>query len=659
MIKEWMVNPAHQEAGTLARQLALEPLVAQMLVHRGITTAADAEAFLHPEAQPWHDPLAMQDMDKAVARIRQAIDGQERIVVYGDYDVDGITSTTLMLRNLRALGAQVDYYIPDRSEGYGFNAPALARLATEYDLLVSVDCGIGSTTLVADLAGQLDFVITDHHLPGAELPPACAVVNPHRADDDYPFAELCGCGVAFKLCQALWRELRGVDYAGDLELVALGTVADVVPLKGENRKIVKMGLNCMQDTPILGLQALLQVTKLNDQAKPVTSGHIGFVLGPRLNSAGRMASARLGVQLLMSESLADALPLAEQLNELNAQRQAVEQDILARAEAQVAGQDMDAVPAIVVAGEDWHAGVIGIVGSRLVEEFYRPAIVCAIQPDGTCKGSCRSIEGLNMYEALSACKDDLIQFGGHAQAAGLSLRAENLDQFRADFAAYVRAHVTAEELVPHVAIEAELAPEDVTEQLIESIGQLAPFGAGNPEPAFGVRDIRGWGARAIGKQGEHLRFNVGTQDNRMAVLYWRHGELASAANNELLDIVYQPEINEYQGRRSIQLMASAVEPARGERVAPSRDLLAGIYRLLAQLQRQEGGIRYTDAALAQQYTQRYGHISLYTLQLGLQIFTELGLLTGTGETRQLPVAPEHRELTDSPTYRHYQQHLGE
>ena len=653
MIKEWKIKPPVKAAEQLARALRLSPLVAQMLARRGITTAEAAEAFLHPEAQPFHDPMALQDMAQAVARIGQAIEAGERIVIYGDYDVDGITSTTLMLRNLRALGAQVDYYIPDRSEGYGFNEAALQQLAAQYDLLVSVDCGIGSTALVAELAGQLDFVITDHHLPGATLPPAVAVVNPHRAGERYPFQELCGCGVAFKLCQALWRKLKGVDYQGDLELVALGTVADVVPLLDENRKIVKMGLAQMHDTSIAGLQALLQVTKLDDKSKELNSGHIGFVLGPRLNSAGRMASARLGVELLMSKTLEAALPLAQQLNELNTQRQTMEQDILVKAEAQLAAQDTLALPAVIVAGEGWHQGVIGIVGSRLVEEYYRPTIVCTIQPDGTCKGSCRSIPGLNMYEALQACQDDLIQFGGHAQAAGLSLRAENLAQFRTDFAAYVQAHVTQADFVPQVDIEAELAPEEVTEDLVTSLAELAPFGEGNPEPAFGMRSVRGWGARAIGKQGEHLLFNVGSQEQRLAVLYWRHGELVNAANNELLDIVYEPAINEYMGRRSVQLMASAVEPAQSERVAPTRDILVQIYRLLVQLQRQEGGIQHSDDALAQLFSQCLGHISLYTMQLGLQIFTELGLLTGTGTTRQLPPATEHLDLAASPTYRHY------
>ncbi|MCI7329897.1 MAG: single-stranded-DNA-specific exonuclease RecJ [Selenomonadaceae bacterium] len=656
MRKEWRVEPQAAEAAALAQAVGVSPLVANMLVQRGVRTAAEAQAFLHPETQPFHDALLLPDMAKAVARIAAAIQGGERIVIYGDYDVDGITATTLMLRNLHALGAQADYYIPDRSEGYGFNEKALKELAADYDLLVSVDCGIASVELVDAVKDKMDFVITDHHLPGETLPPAVAVVNPHRADSGYPCADLCGCGVAFKLCQALWREMRGQDYAGELELVALGTVADVVPLQGENRKIVSMGLKALRQTELPGLQALLQVCKLEGADQPLHSSDIGFRLGPRLNSAGRMRSARLGVELLMSETLEEALPLAEQLNELNAKRQEVEQDICAQAEAQLATEDVDALSAIVVAGEDWHPGVIGIVGSRLVEQYYKPVIVCSIRKDGTCKGSCRSIEGLHMYEALRACKDDLLQFGGHAQAAGLSLQVDKLDDLRRDFCAYAKEHLKPEDYVPRVRIEAELAPEDITEELIGEVALLEPFGEGNPQPAFGVRQIQGWGARAIGKGGEHLRFNVGSQSGRIAVLFWRHSELVSTVNNEALDIVYEPQINEWNGQRSIQLMAQSVEPAQSERIFPTREILAGIYRMLSQLQHQTGAIGYTAGELATMHSQRYGHISTYTLELGLRIFLELGLLQPGQEGKGwfLPPATKRMNLMDSPTYhRHF------
>ena len=660
MLKEWKVYKKEPDAEKLAQAAGITPVVANLLLHRGIRTAEEAKAFLHPEQMPFHDPFAMKDMDKAVSRIRTAIEAGEHIVVYGDYDVDGITSTTLMLRSLRALGANVDYYIPDRSEGYGFNAPALEKLAADHDLLLSVDCGIASADLVARVKDKMDFVITDHHLPGKELPPAIAVVNPHREDDAYPFKELCGCGVAFKLCQALWKDMKGESFERDIELVALGTVADVVLLRDENRKIVKQGLAVMKQTRIPGLQALLKVLELDKPDKKITSGTIGFQIGPRLNSAGRMESARIGVELLMSPTVKEGIPLAEHLNELNSKRQAVEQDILARAEEQLASDLSGApedMPAIVVAGKDWNPGVIGIVGSRLVEKYYKPTIVCCIQEDGTCKGSCRSIEGLNMFEALTSCKDDLIQFGGHAMAAGLSLRAENIDKLREDFGAYAKSHLSKEDYVPKIDIEAEIPPEEVTEAIVNELDALEPYGEGNQKPLFGVRDVRAWGARAIGKESQHLMFNIGTQEHRIHSVCWNRADLVNAVNNEVLDIVYVPEINEWNGYRNIEIFVNSLDPAQGERQIPSRDTLANIYRQLHQLQHQEGSIRYTDADLATMFSQRYQHISLYTMGMGLRVFEELGLLVETEEGhRSLPPTQQHMDLMASPTYRRCHEH---
>ncbi|MDY2685057.1 MAG: single-stranded-DNA-specific exonuclease RecJ [Selenomonadaceae bacterium] len=654
--KKWKILEPVDGLARLAEELGTSAFLASLLCHRGIRTREQADLFLHPEKLAWHDPFLLADMDAAVARIRQAIERGEHIVIYGDYDVDGITSTTLMLRNLRALGADVSYYLPERSEGYGFNEKALQRLAASYDLLLSVDCGITSCDLVEAYKDQMDFVLTDHHLPGAALPPALAVVNPHREDDRYPCKDLCGCGVAFKLCQALWQNLEGIEGASsDLELVALATVADVVPLQDENRKIVKLGLAQMMETELPGIRALIKVSGLSDKA--LTSESIGFGLAPRLNAAGRMASPKLGVELLMAKSMEEAEPLAEQLNALNAERKSIESQILDEAEERLAaqtapGERVEDLPALVVAGKGWNPGVIGIVGSRLVEKYYRPAIVCSIQENGVAKGSCRSIEGLSMYEALSACQGKLVQFGGHAQAAGLSVEASKIPAFREAFCSYARQHLSDEDYIPIISVEAEWPPERLTEEQVEDIARLEPYGMGNPRPVFGVRNARGWGARAIGRDNTHLRFNVGAKDRPVAALYWRHGDLAGAVEREALDLLYEPQIHEWNGQKSIQIVLEDMAPARAERVHPTREILANVYRILASVCSEKKEILLSSMELTERYNQRYNQLSLFTMQESLRIFEELGFLEmEPGAGRRMVPPAQKMDLMASPTYR--------
>ena len=410
MYKKWKLYEPVPELAAFARKIGRDTTVAALLWHRGIRTREEAQLFLHPEQLPFCDPFQMRDMDKAVARIMRALEQGEHITVYGDYDVDGMTATSLLTRTLRKVGARVDFYIPDRmTEGYGLNRKALEAIAEHSDLLITVDCGIASVADVAAVQGasHLDIIITDHHLPGSALPPACAVLNPHRADCPYPDKDLAGVGVAFKLCQALDAKRRGAEWDGqsvfldDLELVALGTVADIVPLRGENRRIVKQGMARMEATSLPGIAALVEVAGLKD--KKITAGHLGFLLAPRLNAAGRIESARTGVALLTAEDRQTADKLALELDMLNTERREIEHKICETAEEELSGLDMAAEKAIVVAGKGWNPGVIGIAASRLVDKFYKPTIVLSIQEDGVCRGSCRSIEGLNMYEALSAC----------------------------------------------------------------------------------------------------------------------------------------------------------------------------------------------------------------------------------------------------------------
>ena len=658
MLKEWIVCAETAEGAALARELGTAPIIGQILWNRGLQTAEAARAFLHPEDEPYCDPFLMMDMERAAHRILEAIHAGEQIVVYGDYDVDGMTSTTLLMKNIRALGGMVSYYIPNRfTEGYGLNGAALRQIAAEgCGLLVTVDCGISSADVVAQMDGAMDIIITDHHLPGAVLPPAYAVINPHRADCPYPFKELAGVGVAFKLVQALWQLEEERLYADDLDIVALGTVADLVPLVGENRKLVQAGLLRMTERPSPGIAALVRVSGC--EGKAINTGIVGFQLAPRLNAAGRIETARRGVELLTAEDAHAADRIAAELNALNTERRDLEQDILTEAESMLGGFTPD-VPAIVVAGEDWNVGVIGIVASRLVEKYYRPSIVLTRQGD-VYKGSCRSIAGLHMYDALAACRDTLIQFGGHAMAAGLTLECNRLEDFRCAFANYVSTHLRYEDFTPKISIEALVAPADWTIPMVEEIALLEPYGMGNPRPIFGVRDVRPRTATAIGADGKHLRMEVGTREKRVAALYWNYGELAELVTEEASDLAYTPSINEWQGMRSVQCMVDSVMPAAHERIFPDRGILKAVYAFLRELGGADGHIPYSTVALTRRFSRKMGHISRYTMDCALCIFRELGLLVPREQGGWHFIPPEGRlELMDAPTFRRHEERKGD
>ncbi len=654
MRKKWNVYVGDEEKiREFSREIPISEEVASILWHRGICTKEAAMAFLDPECrQVFHDPFLMKDMDKAVMRISSAVESGEKITVYGDYDVDGITATVLLMRSLQRLGARVDYYIPDRqAEGYGFHEPALRKLAAEgTKLLVSVDCGITSVEDVAAIHEELDIVITDHHLPGKELPKAIAIVNPHREDCRYPDKDLAGVGVAFKLCQALWKSMEGVSFAEDTELVALGTIADIVPLLGENRKLVKMGLKAIAETKFPGLQALIEVSGL--QGREIGSGQIGFTLAPRLNAAGRIGSALEGVKLLLTEDRDEADGIAAMLNEQNLQRQQIEREILELAEEELKRMDLEKMHAIVLDGEEWHQGVIGIVASRLVDRYYLPVIIISRQ-GGIGKGSCRSIKGLHMYEALCACKEHLLKFGGHSQAAGLTLMTENIEGFRKAFDAYVAGLLTEDDYIPAIELESELSPGDIRMQLVEDIAKLEPYGMGNPKPLFGSRNVRGIHARPIGRDGKHLAFDMENPEHTVSALYWNKGSYADIVNGESLDIVYAPQINEWQGRRYIEILLQEMEPAASERIFPDRSLLIKIYTFLKELNTVRGKIPFDACALTVAFSKRFGHISLYSMKSGLRVFQELGLLHGDLEEKRyiLPVPKGKMDLMESPSYR--------
>ncbi len=646
MRKQWLVVGNREEGDAqYAAQLGISPFLAGILRRRNICDVELAKAFLRPETeQEYYDPFLMRDMERAVARIRRAIENKEKIIVYGDYDVDGITATTLLIRALRRLGALADYYIPDRQEGYGLHTESLRQLSEDgAKLVVTVDCGIASNTEIGALRGKVDIVVTDHHLPGEKLPEADAVVDPHRTDCEYPFKDLAGVGVAFKLCQALFREMRDENFEDDLELVALGTVADIVPLLSENRKLVKIGLSRMKDTKIKGLHRLIEAAGLSGQ--DISSGQVGFVLAPRLNAAGRLETAMHGVELLLSEDGEKALEIAQGLNQLNSERQQIEADIIEQAKEQLLSVDTTSARTLVVVGTGWHPGVIGIVASRLVEIYYRPTVVINVQ-DGIGKGSCRSIPGFHLFNALAAAKDTLVQFGGHEMAAGLTVMPDKIDELRAALDDYANCHMKEEDYIPYIEIEAALQPNEITISLVEDLAQLEPYGMANPKPLFGTFNVRGFDAKMIGREGQHLKFTLQGGINPIEAIGWHMSEKLILLHRGNIDMAYMPEINEWNGRVSVQCKLKELRSSSKWSAFPTRELLGVIYLELKNMQ-----VKVPFFEDDKKVAERCG-TSSEIIRKAIQIFYELGLVEREGNGFRLAPQPKEKlSLEKSKTYR--------
>ena len=563
--KTWRFFPVKPDLNErLASSFVVSKVIAQLLINRGQMDDEAVRVFLHGTADNLGNPFLLKGCDTAVARITQAIDDKEKIIVYGDYDVDGITATALMLKVLGRLGANIDYYIPDRqSEGYGLNADALEQfIRSGADLLISVDCGISAVEAVEQVKSRLDIIITDHHEPPELLPDALAIINPKQNGCLYPEKNLAGVGVAFKVCQALWRKIKQQDLTDLFELVAIGTIADIVPLVGENRILVKLGLKQLNSTANVGLQALIDVCGLTKNQ--VDAGKIGYVMAPRLNAAGRLGQASGGVELLLTADKSKAAELAGYLDYSNAQRQLVEKEILAKAEEQLKTIDIAAARVLVLAGDNWHCGVIGIVASRIVDRYYRPTIIIGIQ-DGIGKGSGRSIAGFDLYRALEQCGDLLLQYGGHQQAAGLSIDAAHIDTLRTRLDK-IAAQVLAEsDYTPVLTIDAEVALEEVNAGLLEELACLEPFGMGNPSPVFACRNVILSDIRAIGQDGRHLKFRVRRKNASSDGIAWEMGELtARLQRNSSVDIAFQPELNHWNGQCKVQLKTRDIREFTGD-----------------------------------------------------------------------------------------------
>jgi len=552
--KRWILTEADdQEARQIGEALHLSPIVARLLCRRGIRTVDEAQQFLAPHKDGFYDPWLMKDMDKSVERIRRAIAEGERVMVYGDYDADGATATSLLYLALRAMGAQVDSYIPDRfSEGYGLNVPAIEGAKEQgYTLVITVDNGISAhePCRVAKELG-LDMIVTDHHTPPDVLPDAYAILNPKQPGCQYPDAMIAGVGVAFKLVQALLGRLPE-EY---LDLAALGTVADLAPLVNENRLFTVYGLEKMNQAPRPGIRALLDVAGLT--GKRVTAGHIGFSLGPRINASGRLDSATYAVQLLTTDDPVEAGELARFLEERNTERQAIGEQIFEEAVALVENnpQWLDG-RVLVVAHEGWNEGVIGIVASRLVERYYRPTLMIALHPEGTGKASARSIHGFDLYQALTQCADLLGHYGGHKMAAGFSISADQVEHLRTRINQVAADVLTEEDMRPKLDIDAQLELAEVDLQLVEEIEQLAPYGFGNPSPRFSFSGLKVRETRVVGKDATHLQLKVEHDKRHLSCIAFRRSEDQQHIDQlSSIDLVGELQINEWNGRRDLQLL---------------------------------------------------------------------------------------------------------
>jgi len=555
-------------ADGLAAALGVAPVVARLLCQRGLTEPAAASRFLDPRLEHLHDPWALADMDVAVERILGAIGRRERIAIHGDYDVDGITSTVILRRALELLGADVIHFIPERlKDGYGLQPAAVERLqALGVALIVSVDCGIRGAEAgrrARDLG--VDLIITDHHEPDIELPPALAIINPKRHDCAYPDKYLAGVGVALKLVQALCRKSgRDAWLPGFIKIAAIGTLADVVPLVGENRVIAKLGLDLLSKGPHkVGLRALLDVSGLTGKA--IDSYHISFLLAPRVNAAGRMSTPDIATRLLLAndETLEDeARELARQLDGENLRRQEEEAGILAQAKKIVqTDPEIGARAVLVVAGEGWHRGVIGIVASKLVDQFHRPAIVLSVEGD-VAHGSCRSIQHFDMLGALERCAPLLVKFGGHRQAAGLTMESARIRELRLAVNAVADETLGPDELMPRLRIDADLAFRAISGDVASGVAALAPFGAGNPRPVFAARGVEIVdGPRKLKER--HLKMALRQGGRIFRAIAWRAAERHDyvTEHRAALDVAFSLEQNQYNGESFVELTLADVRKA--------------------------------------------------------------------------------------------------
>ncbi|HNP92085.1 single-stranded-DNA-specific exonuclease RecJ [Macellibacteroides fermentans] len=571
MTNKWnFQKPTEEEnriSKELADKLAISPVICQLLVKRGITTEKEANKFFKPNLNDLHDPFLMPDMDKAVKRLNRALGEREKILVYGDYDVDGTTAVSLVYKFLRPYTSLLDYYIPDRyDEGYGISYKGIDYAAdTDVKLIISLDCGIKAIEKI-EYAKQkgIDFIICDHHMPDDTLPDAVAVLDAKRVDSNYPYEHLSGCGVGFKFMQAFAKSnnFPFADLEKLLDLCAVSIASDIVPITGENRIMAYYGLKQINSNPSLGLKGIIDVCGLT--GKEITMSDIVFKIGPRINASGRMMNGKEAVDLLLAKDSESAREKSENINQYNDERRELDKKITDEANAIIDDfQDMADRKAIVVFNPAWHKGVIGIVASRLTEKYYRPAVVLTKSSE-LITGSARSVSGFDIYKAIESCRDLLENFGGHTYAAGLSLKEENLEAFTNRFLQLAADEIVPEQMVPQLDVDAILDFKDINAKFMHDLKKMSPFGPDNQKPVFCSRRVKDYGtSKLVGKDLEHIKLELIDANSNSpihGIAFGMHKHSKHIKGMKPFNICYTVEENTYNGNTSLQLMIKDIKP---------------------------------------------------------------------------------------------------
>ena len=568
MGQNWKYQPLAQEQQELAKRLSVEldisPVLCSLLVRRGITSVAEAREFFRPKLNHLHNPFLMKDMDVAVRRLNKALGKKERILVYGDYDVDGTTAVALVYKFLQQFSSNIDYYIPDRNEdGYGISKRGVDyAYSTGVKLIIVLDCGIKAIDEIAYAKSLgIDFIVCDHHVPDEQLPCAVAILNPKRPDSTYPYPHLSGCGVGFKFMQAFAMDngIPADQLYPLLDLVAVSIASDLVPIMGENRVLAYHGIKQINHSPSIGLKAIISVCGLNE--KEININDIIFKIGPRINASGRVMQGKVAVDLLIENNLDAALDVSRQINEFNETRKELDKSMTEEANRIVEGlESFDERRAIVIFNPDWHRGVIGIVASRLTEVYHRPAVVITCTGD-IATGSARSVTGFDVYKAMESCRDLLDNFGGHTYAAGFSLKVENIDAFAKRFEEFVTDNILPEQTEPVIDIDAELEFQQITRRFFSELKKFAPHGPENPKPIFCTHNVCDYGtSKVVGRRQEHIKLElVDNKSNTIlnGIAFGQSRQAKYIKSKQSFDICYTLEDNTYK-HGEVQLLIESI-----------------------------------------------------------------------------------------------------